>query len=556
MDSPKENKNLLRALNQILAAGNLVNAIPVDIKLCQFLYTAMKSIDGVESCTVCLYSLPEPFGDKIDNGCTNCNFFDNHSQCNKQQYEDNSIYIFPLSTFTAKYAYIALKVNNDFAHELIAALQNLANISAITIENSLQRMELQEKNKELQIHRDHLEKKVLERTNELEVQNKELKLAKEKAEESDRLKTAFLHNMSHEIRTPMNAIMGFAELISQNIDDKDKLINFSEIINQRCNDLLDIINDLLDFAKIESGQLPVRIEECNITDLFSELRNFFSEQKIKLNKPHIYFDLKEPRKFNNFTITTDKVKLKQIFINLISNAFKFTEAGKIEGGYKLDENQKMIFYVSDTGIGIPQDKHQYIFERFTQVEQNNKRFLGGTGLGLPIVKGLTELLGGKVWLKSESGKGSTFYFTIGYNTLHNPDSKIIQADKNQINYHFNNKIILVVVEDDPFNSALIKEILSVYDLKLLYAETGSEAIKKAGESSPDLVLMDIGLPDMFGFEATRQILNQKPGTKIIAQTAYATPEDKDDALNSGCIDFISKPLKAQKLLSLINNYLL
>jgi PAS domain S-box-containing protein len=248
---------------------------------------------------------------------------------------------------------------------------------------------------------------------------KELIEAKEHAEESDRLKTAFLQNMSHEIRTPMNAIMGFSSLLVDYYNDKPKLEQFSEIINLRCNDLLEIINDILAISKIESGQLPVNRAVCNLNDLFAELSDFFKEHQKRIGKQHIKFELRSLCSLSEFTIVTDKVKLRQIFINLVGNAFKFTEAGKIEGGCKFDENDELVFYVSDTGIGIPYDKQDIIFERFIQLPQDKDVTYGGTGLGLSIVKGLISLLGGRIWVESEpenlsEGKtgGTTFYFCI------------------------------------------------------------------------------------------------------------------------------------------------
>jgi PAS domain S-box-containing protein len=243
---------------------------------------------------------------------------------------------------------------------------------------------------------------------ELLLANEQLKLAKTKAEESDRLKTAFLQNMSHEIRTPMNAIMGFSDLLLIYADDKSKLASFTQIINQRCSDLLDIINDLLDISKIESGQLTTSLEECNLNELFAELHTFFANYQVKMDKQHIALTLDAI----DHTVVTDKGKLKQVLVNLINNAFKFTEEGKIEVRYKMTPNNNLIFYVRDTGIGIPAEKHGFVFDRFTQLNQSSRKNYGGTGLGLSIVKGLVELLGGEVTLDSSVGKGSTFAFTI------------------------------------------------------------------------------------------------------------------------------------------------
>lgn len=377
--------------------------------------------------------------------------------------------------------------------------------------------------------------------------------AKEKAEESDRLKTAFLQNMSHEIRTPMNAIMGFSGLLVENAQDITKLKQFTAIINQRCNDLLDIINDILDISKIESGQLPVHIEECNLSFLFKDLTSFFYEYQNRLNKQHIKFSLSIHCGTSENIIFIDQGKLKQIFINLISNAFKFTDEGVIEGGCKLDKNNNLIFYVSDTGIGIPIDKQEAVFERFYQIHEGSKFNVGGTGLGLYIVKGLVNLLGGKILLESLPGKGSTFSFTIPYTSAKQIHHKTLVAEKSYKN-NLANKTILIV-EDDLYNAEYLKELLSNNNLNIFYAKNGKEAIEISISQPIDLVLMDIRLPDINGYEATLQIKQHKPDLKIIAQTAYAAEGEKQKALNAGCIDYISKPTMQEALLTMLNKHL-
>jgi hypothetical protein len=380
----------------------------------------------------------------------------------------------------------------------------------------------------------------------------ELKIAKEKAEESDRLKTAFLQNMSHEIRTPMNAIMGFSNLLEENYGDKPKLKQFSDIIYRRCGDLLDIINDILDIAKIESGQLTMNIQNCNLNDLFEELNVFFKEYQSRIGKQHIQFITHKPEDKSLHLIQTDKTKLKQILINLISNAFKFTQHGSIECGYKL-EGKQLNFYVSDTGIGIPHDKFETIFERFAQLNQSSIKNIGGTGLGLSIAKGLTGLLGGKMWVESELNKGTTFHFSIKYIKSGLAHPIPIGINKNK-DIDFQNQTILIV-EDDFYNAEYLKEILKHKALNILLAETAEKAIEMVKNQAIDLILMDIRLPDMNGYEATQIILESNPNMKIIAQTAYAAHDEKQKALEAGCVDYISKPTKRELLLSLLNIYL-
>ncbi|HEY9123644.1 MAG TPA: PAS domain S-box protein, partial [Bacteroidales bacterium] len=378
-------------------------------------------------------------------------------------------------------------------------------------------------------------------------------LAKEKAEENDRLKTAFLQNMSHEIRTPMNAIMGFTSLMAENYNNKEKLVQYSNIIERRCNDLLAIINDILDISKIESGQSTLQIEECNINEVFTELTIFFADYQNRTNKQHINLLMHHVLDENIINIKTDKLKLKQILINLISNAFKYTETGKIECGCILDNN-KLHFYVSDTGIGIPEEKHKFIFDRFFRIDTViSKNYVGGTGLGLPIVKGLTNLLGGEVWFESECNKGSTFHFTIDYQKSNMPNPiPVIQAETRQ---NFVPEKKLLIVEDDEYNVMYLQELLNRHFSKIYIAETGQKAIKLVHEHAVDLVLMDVRLPDMTGYEATNEIIKHFPTLKIIAQTAYAANDERYKALEAGCVDYISKPTKGEILLSIISKYL-
>ena len=377
--------------------------------------------------------------------------------------------------------------------------------------------------------------------------------AKVKAEESDRLKTAFLQNMSHEIRTPMNAIMGFSDLLTLNFNNKDKLEKYADIIKQRSSDLLDIINDILDISKIESGQLPVNMGECNISELFSELNTIFSGYRKRISKEHVNLILHAPNDPATNMIISDKIKLKQIFINLIGNAFKFTDKGSVTVDCRFDYDNHLTFSVSDTGIGIPVDKQKFIFERFAQLNQQQNKSISGTGLGLSIVRGLVNLLEGEITLESTPEKGSTFSFTIP--VIISAQGTIISAEKEKTeNYRYSNETILIV-EDDYFCAEYLKEILSGTNLNILHTEFGKEAVRIALSERIDLILMDIRLPDLDGYEATRQIRERNKEIKIIAQTAYASPDEKQNALDAGCNDYISKPAKQETLLSMLNKYL-
>jgi PAS domain S-box-containing protein len=429
--------------------------------------------------------------------------------------------------------------NNTVLYDANRKRIGAANIGEDITQRKLDERLLKEKNEEIEAQNEEY----------LQL-NEELLKAKEKAEESDRLKTAFLQNMSHEIRTPMNAIMGFSDLLILNSNDKAKLEKFLGIINQRCSDLLEIINDILDIAKIESGQVNINLEEFNLRDLFQELSVFFSEYQKRIKKEHLTFTVRAEEACYK-QIITDKIKLKQIFINLINNAFKFTDSGKIEVGCTSTDNDNLLFYVADTGIGIPLEKQKLVFERFIQLKESSRMNLGGTGLGLSIVKGLLELLHGVITLTSEPGKGSTFTFKLPYGKVTSSHPQVSVTE--DVSYkNLVNKTILIV-EDDFFNMEYIKEILLDRGIHIMEAANGKEAIEIASSKPLDAVLMDIRLPDMNGYEVIKKITKYNPELIIIAQTAYASSDEKRKAKGAGCKDYISKPIKKDQLLSMLNS---
>ncbi len=408
---------------------------------------------------------------------------------------------------------------------------------------------LKRRNKEIEIQNSAYQ----QINEELTLINLELAKSKERAEESDRLKTSFLQNMSHEIRTPMNAIKGFSTLLANCYDDKAKLEKYTEIIRQSSNDLLDIINDILDISKIESGHISVTLEECDLILLFEELTSIFTEYKKRLGKENIELSLSADCYIKDKVILTDKGKLKQIFINLISNAIKFTESGKVKGGCRPGNENQLLFYVSDTGIGIPYDLQSKIFDRFYQIYNKTSKYVAGTGLGLSIVRGLVNILGGELSLNSEPGKGSEFSFTIAYDRSEKlnrlPEDAITTDDE----AGFMNKTILIV-EDDKNSAEFLREILSGKNIKIMMAGNGAQAIDIALKYNIDIVLLDIRLPDINGYEVTRQLRGLNPNMVIIAQTAFASHEEMQNTIKAGCNAYISKPIDKKELFSLINKF--
>jgi len=373
----------------------------------------------------------------------------------------------------------------------------------------------------------------------------ELVKAKEKAEESDRLKSEFLANMSHEIRTPMNGIIGFSELlVGEDISD-DKKNSYARIVIDSGKQLLNIIDDILDFSKIEAGQLEIKKSIVQINDIITELFSIFSQTAQESNLFLFpYKDLPDDKS----VIITDRHRLMQIFNNLLSNAFKFTSSGEISFGYNYNKN-KLKFYVKDTGCGIDEKLHDVIFDRFRRANNKHNKVIRGTGLGLAITKRLVELLGGEIWFESQENAGTTFYFTLPYETANT--SGIISKMK-KVSKEFK----VLIVEDDEINYLYLDELLSKLNLNLFHAKTGIEAVdicKKYADI--DLVLMDVKLPEIDGLEATRRIREFRPNLTIIAQTAFAMDVDKEKAFLAGCSDFIAKPIKKEKLIMLLKKYI-
>ena len=392
--------------------------------------------------------------------------------------------------------------------------------------------------------------------NELIALNRRFKKAAAKAKDADRLKTAFLANMSHEIRTPLNSIIGFTQLLADdNLSDDQK--QYIDIINTSGKNLLVIINDIIDISKIEAGQLKVVKSDCNINQVFADLLQYFQSDRKNHQDKDIRISVHLSLSDKDSTIFTDDVRLKQILINLISNAIKFTHCGSVEFGYYLDgEKKKMVFFVKDTGIGMDPEKQNIIFKRFRQADGTISRRYGGTGLGLSISKGLVAILGGHIWVESVLGKGSTFYFSLPYkNTFYSTVYLSRERNRELDPYSWSDKMILIV-EDDENNLYYLKRILSKTQINIIHAKDGLEAVKKSSEIiNIDIVLMDIQLPLLNGLDATQQIRAMNKKYPIIAQTANAMDDDRRRCIDSGCTDYISKPIDKQVLLDVLSKYL-
>ena len=408
----------------------------------------------------------------------------------------------------------------------------------------------------------------------LELMRRELIESKEKAETSDKLKSAFLANMSHEIRTPLNAIVGFSRIISES-DNAEERREYYEIVDANNERLLQLINEILDLSKIESGIVEFTYGPVRLHTLCKEIHDahvFRCPQGVELR-----FDSPDEA----LSIHSDKNRIFQVFSNLIGNAFKFTTEGSVSYGYK-QEGERVVFYVKDTGLGIEPEKLGRVFQRFAKL--NN--FAQGTGLGLSICKTIIERLGGEIAVSSEVGTGTTFTFWL-------PLENVIQDTETGTNSHLPGEAVgtqpsevlpakedtprpkeettekeedlrataagteqatILIAEDTDSNFDLLNAILG-RKYRLVRARDGMEAVTMYDEVNPDLILMDIKMPNLDGLEATRIIRQLSAEVPIIAQSAYAYEHDRNAAEEAGCNDFISKPIAQEKLKEKIKKWL-
>jgi CheY-like chemotaxis protein len=376
--------------------------------------------------------------------------------------------------------------------------------------------------------------------------------AKDKAEESERLKNSLLANISHDIRTPMNSIIGFSELLNIGNLPFNKRVEYVRTIKNQGILLLKMIDDVVELTRIETGKVTIRKSPCNIELLLNELVYVFNQFKLSQNKEHLEIRVIYPQN-RGIIVYTDPGRLQQLIWCLISNSIKYTEKGSIEIGYKPITEQRIEFYVKDTGIGLSRDLQKRIFGKAPD-EDNGKP--EGSGLGLTIAKNLIRLMGGKIWVESELGLGSTFFFTLPYEEV--PETYHIMNPEEEYtipSYTWKDKVILVV-EDDEINFKFLEAVLQDTSAQVLYARNGLEAIELCKSINKiDLVLMDIKMPEMDGFEATRRIREFNRKIPIIAQTAFVLEQELNKCQEAGCNDYLTKPIDIKEFFEKIDSYL-
>jgi PAS domain S-box-containing protein len=390
------------------------------------------------------------------------------------------------------------------------------------------------------------------------IYEKEIINAREKAEQSDKMKSAFMATMSHELRTPLNAVIGFSEMIDTSLPT-DQIEEFSQIISKSGRHLLTIIEDIFDITSIESGEIKPHIEKVAINDTMKYLYQICLNEKNRVHKDHLTVILNIPSDLEDLKISTDIPKFHKLLFHLLNNAIKFTKEGTIEFGFTTEtvshNPRNLLFYVKDTGIGIPIEKQQVIFDIFRQADETSTREFEGTGLGLSISKRLIELLGGNIWLESTIGTGSQFYFELPcLDTTFNIMDFLRQ--QNQPKDSQGENLVVLVAEDDDTNYQLFDLLLRRKKFRIIRASNGEEAVNKFSEN-PDisLVLMDINMPIMNGYDATRALKKIRAEVPVIAITAYALSGDDLKAVEAGCNDYLSKPINNKLFYDTIFKYI-
>jgi len=430
---------------------------------------------------------------------------------------------------------------------LVPAIKRALKEHDLEIKRMQDEIDLKEKNEQI------------EAQNEQYIQiNKELEIAKEKAEESDKLKSIFLTNLSHELRTPLNGILGFSNLIT-GTNDKQQIIDFAKIINKGGNQLLDIIEDLFIISSILSENISMNIKNIQLDSLLNKARFIINDEILKSDKSGITFSIFETTTEESAMVLADYDMFGEIIRKLIRNAIMFTNTGKIEIGYRLENKENtenILFYVKDTGIGIPVEKQDIIFDFFRQVEESASKKFGGIGSGLAICKSFVEKMNGKIWVESQPDKGSTFSLTLPV-IIDQSDKQLhpkIEL-KDELKLDMSGKTVLIV-DDAASNRLYLEFVIKNLGAKVISAENGKVALDLVKKTKAiDLVLMDLNMPVMDGYESTSLIKKIRPDIIVIVQTAYSLPEHIEKAFSSGCDDFVKKPINVNELIITMNKCL-
>lgn len=385
----------------------------------------------------------------------------------------------------------------------------------------------------------------------LSARQQDLFIATAKAKESDMLKNAFLANMSHEIRTPMNAILGFSHIIhNQDICVSEKQ-HFVELINQNGRNLMMLLDNIIDISKIDAGQLEIKSTHCDVNSILTDIHAHFQNEAMRKTCGKLVVTLNIVSK-DELMIVVDAQRLRQVLFQLIGNAVKFTDSGVVEFGYSLSADE-ILFYVKDTGVGIPKGMEDEVFKRFSKFNDNQNRLFGGIGIGLSIAQNLVELMGGRIWNDRTIDSGAIFYFTLPYNPVEVNVRNTCVNSIMPIRFDWEGKTFLVA-EDEEDNFRYIEVVLSMSNAQLLWARNGNEAIKIfRSKKNIDLVLMDIKMPGLDGYSATK-LIRQMSDVPVIAQSAYTFSDEKDRLMKAGCDDFIEKPIGFNNLLYTIHKH--
>jgi CheY-like chemotaxis protein len=412
-----------------------------------------------------------------------------------------------------------------------------------------------------QLNKDDNQQQLRNLESEIKRLEKELLKTREKANNSEKIKSVFLTNMSHAVRTPMNAIIGFSELIGMEGISPKKKQEFTKIINEKGHQLLSLIDDIIEISKIEAGKIELNYTQIDIDEFFNEIFSTSLLKKIKAGKELLELVLEKNSQDEFGSIQTDPGRLQQIINNILTFCINNTSKGVIRFGYNIKDSKTIEFFVQDSGPGLSKEDQKLIFDYYLELEDITNQRIAGNGLGLTIAKNLLEILGGKITVNADLTKGNEFIFTLpiekpgrtGRSNSSSANEKASALEK--LEPVWKDKVILVV-EDDSVNFQFIEALLEKTQVQLLHAENGMQALELCKTISKiDLILMDIKLPDKNGYQITREIKAIRSDIPIVALTAFVINEVKDKCLASGCEDVISKPVEIELFLSLVNKFL-